>query len=146
MPLDPLTLVFALVAIVVIWKLRSVLGERTGTERQPGDIFQIKPRAGPARSMEETPHGFGDRNVIRLPGATPSAPSTDPDRWRDFTPLTTQLAERTGRPYFVLKCLMALGFVCAAGLLLAHSFWAAAWSATCAPASQQSRRPACGRS
>ncbi len=84
MPLDPLTLVFALVAIVVIWKLRSVLGERTGNERRPpSDIFQKKPLPRPARPGTPAPEGFGDRNVIRLPGATPPAAASDPNRWRD---------------------------------------------------------------
>ena len=84
MPLDPLTLVFALVAIVVIWKLRSVLGERTGNERPPtGDMFQRKPEPGPARPEGGAPNGFGDRNVIRLPGSTPIAEPSDPNRWHD---------------------------------------------------------------
>ena len=81
MPLDPLTLVFALVAIVVVWKLRSVLGERTGTERRPSsDFFKSKPPSGP--TPPSNPNGFGDRNVIRLPGATPVAETSDPNRWR----------------------------------------------------------------
>ena len=85
MPLDPLTIVFALVAIVVVWKLRSVLGTRTGTERQPRpDMFQRKPVDDPKQAGRPQ-GGFGDRKVIRLPGVgaapAPAAP-VDPDRWR----------------------------------------------------------------
>ncbi|MBE7220396.1 MAG: calcium-binding protein, partial [Caulobacteraceae bacterium] len=94
MPLDPLTIVFALVAIVVAWKLKSVLGERTGTERQPPrDLFQ-KPQAGdPKQQGQRPPGGFGDRNVIRLPGvgAAPAA-LPDPDRWRDVAPAGSPVA------------------------------------------------------
>ena len=33
MPFDPLTVVFAIVAILVVWKLNSVLGQNTGFQR-----------------------------------------------------------------------------------------------------------------
>lgn len=36
MQLDPATVIFALLAVFVLWKLRSVLGERTGIEQPPG--------------------------------------------------------------------------------------------------------------
>ena len=80
MPLDPLTIVFALVAIVVIWKLRSVLGERTGAEKPPesGTSFGRRPQPGAAPPPQG---GFADRNVVRLPGAA-GPPATDPNRWR----------------------------------------------------------------
>ena len=56
-------------------------------------------------------------------------------------PLTTSFADRTGRPYLVLKIAMALGFCCASGLFLAHSLpiaalfmWAqAAMRSVCIP-------------
>lgn len=41
-------------------------------------------------------------------------------------PLTTSFADRTGRPYLVLKIAMSLGFCCASGLFLAHSLPVAA--------------------
>ena len=83
MPLDPLTIVFALVAIVVIWKLRSVLGERTGTEKPPRNLSQGRPQADAGTPPGPPAGGFGDRNVIRLPGSTPAQQALDPDRWRD---------------------------------------------------------------
>lgn len=93
MPIDPLTLAFALVAIVVIWRLRSVLGERTGNERTPPrDMFQSKPQPGPQRADPVAPNGgFADRNVIRLPGATPAA-NSDPDRWRGIAEPSSPVA------------------------------------------------------
>ena len=96
MPLDPLTIVFALVAIVVIWKLRSVLGERTGTEKPPpaGPAFG---RRSPGDTGQPTtgapvPGGFGGRNVIQLPGAAVAAPA-DPDRWRGVAAPGSPVAE-----------------------------------------------------
>ena len=48
-----------------------------------------------------------------------------------FQPLTTRIADRTGKPYLTLKVTMVLGFLCASGLYLAHSLAVAAlfmWS------------------
>lgn len=60
MSLDPVTVIFAALAVFVVWKLRSVLGERTGYEQQPG------------------PGAF--------PGAEPAepAPAVDDARWAGF--------------------------------------------------------------
>lgn len=85
-PLDPMTIVFALVAIVVIWKLRSVLGERTGLEKPPPREPFFGRRSGseagaPSGRAQGTP---GAPNIIRLPGASAGAPPADPNRWRDF--------------------------------------------------------------
>lgn len=86
--LDSLTtIVFALVAIIVIWKLRSVLGERTGSEKPPGStMFGRSPSQPPANGAKPA-NGLGN-NVVRLPGAAevpPPRPFTAPpvpvDRW-----------------------------------------------------------------
>ena len=77
--LDITTVVFAVLAIFVLFKLRSVLGTRTGNERPPADPFS-RPRpdekaADPAAS---------DGNVIRLPGAAvrdQADTATPQDRW-----------------------------------------------------------------
>lgn len=59
-PFDITTIIFALLAAFVVWKLRSVLGTRTGHERPPNE------RPGrPERAEEGRPEG----KVIRLPGA-----------------------------------------------------------------------------
>ena len=82
MPADPLTIVFALLALVVVWKLRSVLGERNGFEKPREPFAERKAAdAGKPRSPAQ--------NVIRLPSAANAQPpqaraarATDPDRWR----------------------------------------------------------------
>jgi predicted lipid-binding transport protein (Tim44 family) len=65
----------------VVWKLRSVLGTRTGHEKQRDRSFSPRP--------EEARQPMAGGNVIRLPGAAapdsgPAAPPQPaPDRWKD---------------------------------------------------------------
>lgn len=51
--LDPLNIILLAVAAIVLWKLKSVLGERTGLEKRPQD-------PAPMRVERD--------NVVRLPG------------------------------------------------------------------------------
>ena len=69
------TIVFALVAVIVIWKLRSVLGERTGSEKPPGVFGTSQPPTRPPT---------GGDNVVRWPGTASArqAPAVASDRWR----------------------------------------------------------------
>src|SRR5437868_13674120 len=55
---DPLNLLILAIAVVVILRLRSVLGKRTGTERPPLD-----PYAAQRRAEKPQPNG----NVINMP-------------------------------------------------------------------------------
>jgi predicted lipid-binding transport protein (Tim44 family) len=81
-PLDITTIIFALLAVFVVWKLRSVLGTRTGNEKQRDRTFSPRP--------EEARQPLPGGNVIRLPGAPiadagPAAPSQPAaDRWKDI--------------------------------------------------------------
>ncbi len=71
------TIIFALVAVIVIWKLRSVLGARTGSEKPPGSgLFG-------ARQPSSPPAAGGD-NVVRWPGTAPAraVSAGDGERWR----------------------------------------------------------------
>lgn len=86
-PFDMSTIIFALLAIFVVWKLRSVLGSRTGNEKPPYDPFQRSGRG------EVRPGPMpGDGKVIPLPGAAhppvtidaPPAATTKPDRWSSY--------------------------------------------------------------
>lgn len=82
--IDPATVVFAIVAIFVAWKLRQVLGSRTGAERRPMDV---SPPAGPGPS--------GNDNVVPL-GASrraPAPPAPSPDRWRGIAEPGSPLAQ-----------------------------------------------------
>lgn len=72
---DLTTLIFLALAVFVIWRLRSVLGQKTGTERSP-----FKPVD---RSRAESPAARGDGdNVVRLPGADRGRPRPSAARRR----------------------------------------------------------------
>lgn len=78
------TIIFALLAAFVVWKLRSVLGTRSGTEKPPFNPFakraSLGPRPGdPARDPVD--------RVIPLPGAAEPALVPAPDksnRWKPY--------------------------------------------------------------
>jgi predicted lipid-binding transport protein (Tim44 family) len=73
--LDATTIIFAALAIFVLFKLRSVLGTRTGEERPPFNPFER-----PAPREADAQQGG---NVIRLPGGEPVA-QTPEQRWGDY--------------------------------------------------------------
>ena len=85
-PLDASTIIFAVLAIFVIWKLRSVLGTRTGAEKPP--------RPGAAfRQSETAPSSSDDGRVVRLPGAADRAlAAPPPHRWTGFAEPGSPLA------------------------------------------------------
>lgn len=57
------TVIFAAVAIFFVWKLRSVLGQKSGTEERGPD------RPAPESRKADAAAGADAGNVIRLPGA-----------------------------------------------------------------------------
>ena len=83
---DPTLIVFALLAIFVIWKLRTVLGTRTGNERPPYNPFTRVPEQEKNPAQAEK-----DSNVIRMPLSAPAKPNQDEERadeshpWLVFT-------------------------------------------------------------
>ena len=56
---DLTTIIFLALAVFVIWRLRSVLGTRTGTERPPTEFAR--------RAETQAPAAANDANVVRLP-------------------------------------------------------------------------------
>ena len=86
------TIVFAIIAIFVVWKLRSVLGTRNGAERPPTD-----PTTGSNLGQNGAPKPMGQ--ILRMPNASPvsSAPvgaaAVDPaTRWKGFAEPGSKLA------------------------------------------------------
>jgi predicted lipid-binding transport protein (Tim44 family) len=64
---DPLTIIFIGLAIFIAWRLRSVLGQKTGHEKPPEPIF--KPRdSDTARTVD------GNDNVVPLPSSAKARP------------------------------------------------------------------------
>ena len=87
--LDATTLIFLALAVFVIWRLRSVLGQKTGTERSP-----FKPVD---RNQTPVARKEGD-NVVRLPGADrvappPQAAAPEPRDWRGFAEPGSAIAQ-----------------------------------------------------
>jgi predicted lipid-binding transport protein (Tim44 family) len=85
---DIYTIIFLALAVFIFLRLRSVLGQRTGSERPPYD------RAAP-NVVQRTQ----DNNVVPMPGAVidqaPLAPSADvapADRWKGIAEPGTPLA------------------------------------------------------
>lgn len=75
--MDPLTIVFALVAVLVIWKLNSVLGQSGGVGEP-----RVKARPPARRDAPAAATQRGD-NVVRLPGTIAPPPAADLARWTD---------------------------------------------------------------
>lgn len=89
--LDLSTIIFAIVAIFVVVKLRSVLGTRNGAERPPQNRAPSSRAPGDFRSppagANVIPLGAAARGAARPEGAAPS-----PDRWQGFAQAGTPLA------------------------------------------------------
>lgn len=78
---DMSTIIFALLAVFLVWKLRSILGTRSGNEKPPRNPFleRVRGKAGQPRD--------GDAKVVTLPGAPQPAGAdrVDPaQRWQGF--------------------------------------------------------------
>ena len=93
MSFDPLNILLLAVALVVFWRLRSVLGTRTGTEKPPFDLFGSK-RGG-------TQDAGG--TVTRLPEQAP-VPANDrgdrdppPPVWKGYAEEGSPIAAALGR-------------------------------------------------
>jgi predicted lipid-binding transport protein (Tim44 family) len=86
---DIYTIIFLALAVFIFLRLRSVLGQRTGSERPPYD-----------RAARDIVHGTQDNNVVPMPGSVidqaPLAPTADvvppTDRWKGLTDAGTPLA------------------------------------------------------
>lgn len=81
--MDIFTLVFLALAVFVAWRLRSVLGTKTGHEKPP----EWLPRQG----QPQAPQAEG--NVIRMPGVAANDAADKPFRWAAVTTPGTPLAE-----------------------------------------------------
>lgn len=86
---DIYTIIFLALAVFIFLRLRSVLGQRTGSERPPYD-----------RATREVLGGTQDNNVVPVPGTvinqSSAAPSADvggaADRWKSVAEPGTPLA------------------------------------------------------
>lgn len=99
MSLDPLNILLLAVALVVFWRLRSVLGTRTGNERPPGDPVQ-------GRTDESQKDPAKTATVLRFPpGANPETQQTKDDE--PALPAWTGYADAGSALASVLEQIMA---------------------------------------
>jgi predicted lipid-binding transport protein (Tim44 family) len=91
MNFDPLNILLLAVALVVFWRLRSVLGTRTGTEKPPVEPFETR-RTEAQKTREPSD------SVVRFPQNPPSPTPADTDReppapvWTGFAEAGSPLA------------------------------------------------------
>jgi predicted lipid-binding transport protein (Tim44 family) len=85
MNLDPLNILLLAVALIVFWRLKSVLGTRTGTEKPPLEPFETK------RSEAQKGRDAGD-TVLRFPQSGP-APAPADSEHEQAIPVWTGYAE-----------------------------------------------------
>jgi len=89
---DITTLIFIVLAIFVIWRLRSVLGQKTGSEQPPFD--PLSRRDAPVRPGNPAPEP--DHNVVHLPGTNGTRPVAEvqtAERWKGFAEPGTPMAQ-----------------------------------------------------
>jgi predicted lipid-binding transport protein (Tim44 family) len=84
---DASTIIFAILALFVLWKLRSVLGTRNGAEKPPAQNSLF--RSGQANGGQVDGQVTNDNKVVTLPGAAPRPgavppPLPDPERWKAY--------------------------------------------------------------
>lgn len=83
--LDIYTLIFLVLAVVVFFRLRSVLGRRTGHERPPFDPYTAGRQDKAAKTKT-------DDKVVELPVRNNREPAEQADRWKGFAQPNAPLA------------------------------------------------------
>jgi len=85
---DMTTIVFAVLAAFVVWKLRSVLGTRNGAEKPPSNPFASRAPGGSGARRSDADSGDSGNRVVPLPGAAEPPVAIAPakgDRWKPHT-------------------------------------------------------------
>ena len=91
MSLDPLNILLLAVALIVFWRLRSVLGTRTGSERPPADPFR-------GRTEEPKKEAGKSGTILRFPQTEDTEPRQTaesepiPPPWAGFAEPGSDLA------------------------------------------------------
>jgi predicted lipid-binding transport protein (Tim44 family) len=89
--MDVTSLIFLGLAVFVIWRLRSVLGQKTGYERPPEQpSAEALARRDAFRREQGAGQPANEDNIIRLPGAEKTPPA---DRWQGIATPDTPLAK-----------------------------------------------------
>jgi predicted lipid-binding transport protein (Tim44 family) len=84
---DPLNILILAVAVIVLWRLRSVLGTRTGHERRYDPFSTAEP------SEKKPPLGSSDDKIIPMPGRKPVDGARQAEDEPDRQPIWKGVAE-----------------------------------------------------
>ena len=76
---DTTTIITIVIAVFVLLRLRSVLGQRTGNERPPFEPYEIDRRTKSAKPVRDKSNGAetGDGNVVPHPAMKDAKPDED---------------------------------------------------------------------
>ena len=101
---DPITLIMIAAAVVVFFKLRSVLGQKTG-HQEPLDPFRPRPGDKSGESASDDKPDIDDENVIQMPGTKSSQQDQEePDQQPDWE----GVADKDGKVIAVLEQIQSL--------------------------------------
>lgn len=98
---DPVTLIMIAAAVVVFFKLRSVLGQKTG-HQEPLDPFERQPDDQQDHTSLDNGNKANDDNVIQMPGTKAS------DEEQEDVPVWEGVAEKDSKIAKVLEEVHAL--------------------------------------
>ena len=89
---DPVTLIMIAAAVIVFFKLRSILGQKTG-HQDPFDPFERHRDESEKQPASRDNEEKDDSNVIPMPG-TPKSPPTGVHKDEEPTPIWEGVAEK----------------------------------------------------
>jgi len=89
---DPITLIMIAAAVIVFFKLRGVLGQKTG-HQDPFDPFEQRPNEPKNQQPADEDNQKDDSNVIQMPGSPESA-HNETDKPTEQPPVWEGLAEK----------------------------------------------------
>jgi predicted lipid-binding transport protein (Tim44 family) len=90
---DPLNIFVLAVAIIVFWRLTSVLGRRTGNERPPLDPFSPREKLEKKLADGTVPERPGRRSADSASSAVPGSGTPATPIWEGFAPKGSAVAK-----------------------------------------------------
>lgn len=108
---DPITLIMIAAAVVVFFKLRSVLGQKTG-HQEPFDPFKKRPEDNQEGSTVSGKNEADDDNVIQMPG------SKTPHSEEEDDPVLEGIAKKDSKTASILEQIKTLDHSFSAGQFL----------------------------
>lgn len=107
------TIIFVCLAVFVIWKLRSVLGQKTGSEQPPQELTRNdqsqETRRDSWQNQSDTPRADNDQIITLPPRQTLN--EMNKDRWKGIAEPGTPLADTLDRMAALEPSLDVKGFL-----------------------------------